>query len=345
MAELALKDAVEAETVGTSEKSRLRRVLDTRELGIFLAAAGLFLYLAVVRTGTFLTTTNIISVAQSISLLTIIAAGMTFVMIAGEIDLSVGSMYGLLAIGLSQQIINGGWSPAIALPAVIVAGMALGFINGFITTTLKIPSFIVTLGMLALLRGVTLTWISTPPFGRVGGWFDRILGSNAHLHLGGRTLEIPAQVFWMIGVVVIASWTLSRTKFGYHVYAVGGNPQAAANAGINVRRTKIACFMVLGGLTGFAAAIIVGWLHGVSRSHGQGYELDVIAAVVIGGTNLFGGSGSVIGTFLGATITGLISNGLILLGFQQDSIQIAKGAVIILAVALDTWIRNRRRIT
>jgi ribose transport system permease protein len=344
MADLALEETAGEETVGVGEKTRLRRLFDTRELGIFLVAAALFIYLAVVRTDTFFTTSNIISIAQSISLLTIIAVGMTFVMIAGEIDLSVGSMYGLLAIGLSQQIIVSGWSPAAALPGVVVAGMALGFINGFITTTVKIPSFIVTLGMLALLRGVTLTWISTPPFGRVGGWFDRILGGSAHLSIGARTLEIPAQVFWMIGVVAIASWVLSRTKFGYHVYAVGGNPQAAANAGINVRRTKIACFMVLGALTGLAAAIIVGWLHGVSRSHGQGYELDVIAAVVIGGTNLFGGSGSIIGTFLGATITGLISNGLILLGFQQDSIQIAKGAVIILAVSLDTWIRNRRRI-
>lgn len=345
MAAPELKEIAEEGTVGLGEKSRLRRLLDTRELGIFLAAAGLFIYLAIVRTSTFFTTNNIISVVQSISLLTIIAVGMTFVMIAGEIDLSVGSMYGLLAIGLSRQIITAGWSPVVALPAVVVAGMALGFINGFITTTVKIPSFIVTLGMLALLRGVTLTWIQTPPFGRVGGWFDRILGGNVTLGIGGRALEIPAQVFWMTGVVAAASWALSRTKFGYHIYAVGGNPQAAANAGINVRRTKIACFMVLGGLTGLAAAIIVGWLHGVSRSHGQGYELDVIAAVVIGGTNLFGGSGSVIGTVLGATITGLISNGLILLGFQQDTIQIAKGAVIILAVALDTWIRNRRRIT
>ncbi len=336
MAELALQDQEAQGSVEAVERGRLGRVRDLRELGILFAAVGLFAALAIARPDTFLQTNNLISVAQRISLLTIIAVGMTFVMIAGEIDLSVGSMYGLLAIGLSQALIKGGWNSAVALPTIILAGMALGFLNGFITTTVKIPSFIVTLGMLALLRGVTLTWIRTPPFGRVGGWFDRILG--------GEVRSVPAQVFWMVGVVLVSGWVLAKTKFGYHVYATGGNPQAAANAGINTRRVKIVCFMILGGLTGFASAILVGWLHGVSRNHGQGYELDVIAAVVIGGTNLFGGAGSVFGTFLGAAITGLIGNGLILLGFQQDTEQIAKGAVIILAVSLDTWIRKRQRI-
>ncbi len=336
MAELALRDQESAGLVGVGERGFLRRLRDTRELGILFAAVAMFAFLAIARTDTFLTTNNLIGVAQRISLLTIIAVGMTFVMISGEIDLSVGSMYGLLAIGLSQALVNWGWDPIAAMPAVLLAGLTLGFINGFITTTFRIPSFIVTLGMLALLRGVTLTWIRTPPFGRVGGWFDRIFG--------GYIWEIPAQVFWMFGIVIVAAWVLSQTKFGYHVYATGGNPQAAANAGIDVRRVKIACFMILGGLTALASCILIGWLHGVSRNHGTGYELDVIAAVVIGGTNLFGGAGSVFGTFLGATITGLLTNGLILLGFEQDTEQIAKGAVIILAVTLDNWIRRRQRI-
>lgn len=336
MAELVLRDQEGVGAVGGSERGVLQRLRDTRELGIAVVAIAMFVFLAIVRTDTFLTTNNLIGVAQRISLLTIIAVGMTFVMISGEIDLSVGSMYGLLAIGLSEMLVTWGWNPILAMPVIILAGVALGFINGFITTTFGIPSFIVTLGMLALLRGVTLTWIRTPPFGRVGGWFDRIFG--------GYVWEIPAQVFWMVGVVIIAAWVLSQTRFGYHVYATGGNPQAAANAGIDIRRVKIACFMILGGLTALASCILIGWLHGVSRNHGTGYELDVIAAVVIGGTFLFGGAGSVVGTFLGATITGLLTNGLILLGFEQDTEQIAKGAVIILAVSLDTWIRRRQRI-
>jgi ribose transport system permease protein len=336
MAELALRERKEEGTVGTTEKNILRRLLEMREIGIFGAAVALFVVLSILEPDKFFTQSNIIGVAQRISLLTIIATGMSFVFIVGEIDLSVGSMYGLLAIGLSMTMVEYGWDPALALPAVIVAGAAIGFINGFITTFFGIPSFIVTLGMLAILRGVVLTWVKTPPFGRIGGWFDKIFG--------GRLWEVPAQVFWMLGVVIVATWVLSRTKFGYHVYATGSNPVAAANAGIDVKRTKILCFMILGGLTGFASAIITGWLHGVSRSHGQGYELDVIAAVVIGGTNLFGGAGSVVGTLLGAAIIGMIGNGLIILGADIETEQIAKGLVIVLAVLLDTYIRRRRRI-
>ncbi|MCC6791814.1 MAG: ABC transporter permease [Thermomicrobiales bacterium] len=336
MAELALRERQDEGVVGATEKNVFRRLLEMREIGILGAAAALFIVLSILEPDKFLTQTNIIGVAQRISLLTIIATGMTFVFIVGEIDLSVGSMYGLLAIGLSMTMVEYGWDPALALPAVIVAGAAIGFINGFITTFFGIPSFIVTLGMLAILRGVVLTWVKTPPFGRIGGWFDKIFG--------GKFLEVPAQVYWMLGIVMVTTWVLSRTKFGYHVYATGSNPLAAANAGIDVKRTKILCFMILGALTGFAAAIITGWLHGVSRSHGQGYELDVIAAVVIGGTNLFGGAGSVVGTLLGAAIIGMIGNGLIILGADIETEQIAKGLVIILAVLLDTYIRRRRRI-
>ena len=114
-------------------------------------------------------------------------------------------------------------------------------------------------------------------------------------------------------------FVLVKTKFGYHVYATGSNGQARANAGINTRRVKIMCFIILGGLTGLAATILIGWMHGTSRGYGQGYELDVIAAVVIGGTNLFGGIGSVFGTFLGAAITGMMKNGLVLLGASKTA--------------------------
>lgn len=337
MAELTLKDREASGVVGTGEKSIIRRILEMREIGIFGAAVFLFILLSILRTDTFFTSTNIISVAQRISLLTIIATGMTFVFIVGEIDLAVGSMYGLLAIGTSMFLVNYGWDPIVVFPLVIVAGAGIGLVNGIVTTQFGIPSFIVTLGMLAILRGVVLIWVQTPPFGREGGWFDKITGAKVG--------QVPAQVFWMIGVVIVGSFVLSKTKFGYHVYATGGNPLAAANAGINVKRTKILCFMILGALTGLASAILIGWLHGVSRSHGQGYELDVIAAVVIGGTNLFGGAGSILGTLLGAVLIGLIGNGLILLGADIETEQIAKGLVIILAVMLDTYIRKRQRIS
>src|SRR5688500_4689854 len=156
MAELALTDREDQGTVGTTEKSFGRRLAELREIGLLAAVVVLFVILSILRPDTFFTTDNVIGIAQRISLLTIIAVGMTFVFIVGEIDLSVGSMYGLLAIGLSTVTVTHGWNPALALPAVIVGGAALGFVNGVITTRFGIPSFIVTLGMLAILRGVVL---------------------------------------------------------------------------------------------------------------------------------------------------------------------------------------------
>lgn len=312
----------------------LGRLLAIRELGILGAALGLFIALSIARPDTFFTENNILRVAMQISLLTIIGTGMTFLFIAGELDLSVGAMYGLLALTISKMMFAWTWPPALAVVATIGAGAAIGLLNGFLTTRFRIPSFIVTLGMLGILRGLALVWIRTPPLGRRPE-FDKLMAGK----LFG---QIPAQVLWMAGVVLVAAWVLAKTKFGYHVYATGDNELAAANAGINTRRVKIACFVILGALTGLAASILIGWVHGVSRGYGPGYELDVIAAVVIGGTNLFGGVGSVFGTFLGAAITGMITTGLVLLGAQQDSEPIAKGAVIILAVLLDVTIRRRQ---
>jgi ribose transport system permease protein len=315
-------------------RERLRRLFQIREFGILAAAIGLFAALSIARPATFFTEDNILRVAMQISLLTILATGMTFLFIAGEIDLSIGAMYGLLALTISKMLFDWQWSPWLAMPATIAAGAGIGFVNGFLTTRFRIPSFIVTLGMLGILRGVALVWIRTPPIGR-SPQFDQVTAGR----LFG---EIPVQILWMLGVVLIASFVLSRTKFGYHVYATGDNELAARNAGIDTGRVKLLCFVIVGALAGLAASILIGWVHGVSRGYGPGYELDVIAAVVIGGTNLFGGIGSVFGTFLGAAITGMITTGLVLLGAQQDSEPIAKGAVIILAVLLDVTVRRRQ---
>jgi ribose transport system permease protein len=320
--------------VGAGDRPGWSRLTRTPEFGILIAAVALFVALSIARPETFFTEDNILRVAMQISLLTIIATGMTFLFIAGELDLSVGAMYGLLALTFSKMLFAWTWSPWLAMAATILVGAGIGLVNGFLTTKFRIPSFIVTLGMLGILRGTALVWVQTPPIGRSPG-FDEVVAGR----LFG---EIPMQIFWMIAVVLVASFVLSRTKFGYHVYATGDNEQAARNAGIDTMRVKIACFVIVGALTGLAATILIGWVHGVSRSFGPGYELDVIAAVVIGGTNLFGGVGSVFGTVLGAAITGMITTGLVLLGAQQDSEPIAKGAVIILAVLLDVLVRRRR---
>jgi ribose transport system permease protein len=342
MAELTLKDQESASEVGVGEAGVLRRFVGMREFGILVATIALFTVLSILRPDTFFTEANIIRIAQSISILTIIATGMTFLFIAGELDLSVGTMHGLLSLFLSVAMYDWGVEPILAVPLAILLGAGFGLINGSITTFFGVPSFIVTLGMMSIYIGLMLSWVKVAPFPSREwkadhSWYVKMMGDRVWD-------KVPAQIFWMIGVVIIASFVLARTKFGYHVYATGSNPVAAANAGVNTRRVKIACFMILGALTGLASAILIGWIGSTSRGYGQGYELDVIAAVVIGGTNLFGGIGSVLGTLLGASITGMIRNGLVLLGGEQETIPIAIGAVIILAVMLDIAIRRRQRI-
>lgn len=315
-------------------QERLRRLYQIREFGILAAAIGLFVALSIARPETFFTEDNILRVAMQISLLTILATGMTFLFIAGEIDLSIGAMYGLLALTISKMLFDWQWPPWVAMPAVIAIGAGIGSVNGFLTTRFRIPSFIVTLGMLGILRGIALVWIRTPPIGR-SPQFDQVTAGR----LFG---EIPVQILWMLGVVLIASFVLSRTKFGYHVYATGDNELAARNAGIDTRRVKLLCFVIVGALAGLAASILIGWVHGVSRGYGPGYELDVIAAVVIGGTSLFGGYGTIVGTFLGAALLTIVRNGLVQLGGEGRLQEAFLGAIIILAVLIHTHVGRRR---
>jgi ribose transport system permease protein len=343
VAEIALRDQEAQGAVGIGEKSTLRRFVGMREFGILVAAVVMFAVLSILRPDTFFTEANVLRIAQSMSILTIIATGMTFLFIAGELDLSVGTMHGLLGLFLAIMMYTHDVHPIIAVPAAILLGMALGAFNGVVTTFFGVPSFIVTLGMMSVFVGLQLTWVKVPPFPSrewkaKHDWFVWMMSERVWND------KVPVQVFWMLAVVIVGGFVLTRTKFGYHVYATGSNEQAASNAGINTRRVKIACFMILGGLTGLASAVLIGWIGSTSRGYGQGYELDVIAAVVIGGTNLFGGIGSVLGTFLGGAISGMIQNGLILLGAEQENIPIAMGVVIILAVVLDVTIRKRQRI-
>jgi ribose transport system permease protein len=283
----------------------------------------------------FLTTDNLLSIGQQISYLGIVAVGLTFLLIAGELDLSVGSMYGFLAIIFAELVVNQGLNLVSAIVLTIVLGVAIGFVNGFVTTQFLIPSFIVTLGMLGVLRGGALVVAGGLPIGTVTD--QTFYDVSAGLYLGDK---VPAQVFWLAGVMLVAAIVLAFTKFGYQVYATGGDRLAAAHAGINTRRTKLFCFMLTGGLVGLIGVLSVGWLGTANPLTGQGFELQVIAAVVIGGTSLFGGAGSIFGTFLGAAIIGMISNGLVLVGVDQYWQQLVTGAIIVAAALLNVTLRR-----
>jgi len=320
-----------------TQRGPLAAILRMRELSVLGATVLLFVALSLA-TPLFPAPDNLLLVARQISILAIIATGVTFLFIAREIDLSVGSTYGFMVVCLAFLIAKWSVNPWLAILATVVLGTIIGFVNGTVTTRFGIPSFIVTLGMLSMLRGAALL-VS-------GGWpiIIRLPPEHSFLNItAGRAWgTVPMQVFWMIGLMLIAGFVLGRTRFGAHVYATGGNEESAVLTGIPTRRVKIICFMMTGGLCGIAAALLLGQVRSGFPLTGVGFELDIIAAVVIGGTPLFGGAGSILGTLLGAAILGMITNGLVLLGASAYFEPVAKGAIIVSAILVDTLIRRRR---
>jgi ribose transport system permease protein len=337
--------------------TRAEHLVRQRELGILIAALGMFVLLSIF-SDKFLTVSNVLNVARQISILAIVACGMTYLFVSGELDLSVGSAYAMAAIVFGLIAVKTGADPAIAVLGTVLFGALVGLVNGVITTKIGIPSFIVTLGMLSIMRGGALLASGGWPIQyNQRNWFTNLISGNIlvtnngvsligtvlSLPPGTSAVLIPMQILCMVVVVLVSGFILARTQYGYHVYATGGNREAAKRAGINTDRVKITNFVLTGALVGLAASILVTWLNTANPDTGVGFELDVIAAVIIGGTNLFGGAGSIFGTFLGAAIAGMISNGLVLLGASAYFEGVAKGTIIIAAVALDIAIRSRQK--
>lgn len=312
-----------------------QRVVRAHEFGVLAATLLIFLCCAAF-VDNFLTGPNLLSVAQQIAIIGIVGTGMTFLVVAGEIDLSVGSQYGLLSVLMAWSITEIGVPVAGAIPLVLLTGALIGLVQGLITTVLAVPSFVVTLAGLAVFRGAALLIADGQPVtGSKNALFHSITGGSA---VG----SLAAQTLWMAAIMGLAGWVLSRTKFGYDVYAVGGNPAAARNAGIPVARTKIACFVLTGTLAGIAAILLVGWLGSANPLTGTGFELSVIAAVVVGGAGLTGGVGSITGTLLGAVVAGLISNALVLFGIDGNWQQVATGLLILGAVLVNRAVAVRQ---
>jgi len=317
-------------------KVAMRTFFNIRELSIFGAAVVLFILLSV-SSPYFLTLDNLLLVTRQISIVAILATGMTFLLITKEIDLSVGSNYGFLAVVLAYIITRTSVNPWVALIIVIIAGAFIGFINGIFTTIFKMPSFIVTLGMLSILRGGALLLSGAWPIS------IRLPAEHSFLNITAGYIGgvVPTQILWMIAIMVIASFVLRKTRFGAHVYSTGGNEEAAKLTGIPTKRIKIIAFMITGALCGIGAGLLLGQILSAFPTGGTGFELNVIAAVVIGGTQLFGGRGTIVGTLIGAAIMGMITNGLVLLGVSAHVEPLAKGGIIIIAVLLHTLTRKK----
>jgi ribose transport system permease protein len=299
----------------------------------FVTLAVLFIGLAIASPH-FLTNTNLSSVVRQTAVINIMALGMTLIIIAGGIDLSVGAILAMSGL-LGTMAMESGMSIPAGIVIGILTGALCGFVNGLLTTRLNINPFIVTLGTLGIIRGVTLIISNGLPVHDIPRQFS-FLGE-------GTVLGVPFVLWILLGCAVAVHGILEHTKLGRYTYAIGSNPEAAFYAGIPVAFHTTAVYAIGGMLTGLAGMIEASRLMTGQPTAGQGYELQAIAAVVIGGGSLRGGEGSVVGTLVGAFIMGLLSNGSDLLGISPYLQQAIIGAVIILAVSFDEL--RKRRIT
>lgn len=313
-------------------QTRLRRLLAKRDFAI--AAAGVLLFVAFsLATDTFLTEFNLTNMVRNVSLIGIVAVGMTFLLIVGEIDLSVGSVLGFLVIVFGVLVARWTFDPWLAAALVILFGIATGVLNALIRILLNIPSFIVTLAMLTAYRSLALIVSDERPMSVAPeGTFFQVTG--------GSIFNIPWLIVWMLAVMIIGAIILRYTRYGFHAYATGGNLAAARDSGINTDRVKLIAFALTGGLVGLAAVLLFGYLRVAEPTSGTGFEFRVIGAAIVGGTALTGGLGTILGTFIGTLIIAIITGGMVLLGFSQGAADISTGFLIIAVGTVDLLLRR-----
>jgi ribose transport system permease protein len=265
-------------------------------------------------------------IGRQTAMVSLIAFGLTFVITAAQIDLSVGSIVGLVGV-ISTMALGWGWGLLGASVAGMLAGTAIGCVNGIITTKLKIPSFLVTLGMLGIARGISLTVTGTRTVVVYDKSFPMLWGAGA-------IYGFPVSILWVLLFFAIAIILYNYTVFGNYVKATGGNITAARYSGINTDGIIIKVLTLSGFLSSIAGLLMAARLAAGRPEVGSGMELDAIAAVILGGTSLFGGKGSIVNTLVGSLIMGVISHGLVILGLASSIQMIVKGIIIIAAVSM-----------
>lgn len=315
--------------VETTTRSRARTALaglEWRNYIIYIGFAAVFLFFAVTLSGSgFLTPNNLVNIVNQTATISVIAVGMTFVIASAEIDLSVGAVAGLASVTTAMGIANFGLVPGIAIG--LGTGALVGALNGALVTMARIPSFLVTLGMLGIAHG-TAQWITkSAPQPILNDTYNQIFGSGS---LG----PIPSLIVWTFVVVTIGVIVMNKTSFGRKVLATGGNRVAAEFSGISTKKIKFAVLLACGTTAALAGMLYAGRLSSGRYQWGTGDELSAIAAVILGGTSLAGGRGSVIGALVGSLMIGLINNGLILAGLEASQQEVIRGVIIIAAVAL-----------
>ena len=315
-------------------------LFSVKETGILLGLIGLIIVFSLT-SPVFLTLNNMVNIVRQISLMGIMAVGMTMVIVSGEFDLSVGSIYGMAGIILALLMTSGVpiW---LAVVIALLSGAMAGVLNGAITTYGRVPSLIVTLGMLNIARGFALVLSGGLNIGISKRTVtDPMLDAFMFIGRGKIWVLIPPMTIVFVVVILIGAIFFHKNIIGFRMKAVGGNPDAARVSGINVRFIKIIAFMISGALAALGGVINISFLSNATGILGQGLELDVIAATILGGTSLTGGEGTIAGTVIGVLIIGMLRNGLVLVGVSPFMQMMIIGGVLIAAVAMDMWSRRK----
>ena len=326
MTELTASNIVAAPTRSDRRRKLLQKLLRGERPYMLYIAFLILLVVFSLSSPWFLSIENFLNIGRQTTLVSIIAVGMTFVIVARQIDLSVASTLALsgMAAALAMSHVNNSW--VVGAVAGLGTGALVGLLNGILTTQLSIPSFLVTLGTLSMARGLAMMVTNTKPVIITNETYFAIFGE-------GTFLGMPVPLAWTLAAMIVGVLLLHYNVFGRRIYAVGGNPTAALYSGINTKWVTTSAFVLIGTLAGLAALVLSARSHAARPDVVQGMELDVIAAVILGGCSLFGGRGYILGTLFGSLIIGTLNNGLVLLGVSSPMQLVIKGAIIVAAVA------------
>lgn len=318
-----------------SSKKGKRNQLQWDKLMVYVIFVGVFLLFSVVLGNKgFLNPNNILNILRQTAMISIMAVAGVFVMSSGQIDLTVGAVTAMTAMMVSLILQSTG-SILLALLAGLVFGCAAGFFNGILVTKLKLPAFLATMGMMQVIRGSAMWITNTAAVPIDQSTFCKIFGI-------GNIAGIPVLILWTILIYAIGIVVFNKTPFGRHTLATGGNEVSAKYSGINTEKIKIFAFMMSGLFAAFAGILYSARLQAGRYSYGDGDEMSVIAAVVLGGTAMSGGTGSVVGALFGSILMGMINNALILANLTSAQQTIVKGAIIVIAVAISNVAQNKK---
>ena len=315
-------------------RSKTIKKIDLYQYMVYIIFIVVLIFFAVWLGPSFFSRSNLLNITRQTAMVSVMAVAMTFIIASGQIDLSIGAVVALSAL-ISAWLLEKTNSIALALFCALLVGTLVGMINGLLVTYLKIPAFLATLGMMSIIRGSAMWMTATKAITIRNTTFNNVFGM-------GTIAGVPIVLLWTLIALLIGHIALRYLPYGKKVLAIGGNQTSAFYSGINITRIKIMVFAVMGFASAFAGIISSARMQTARYTYGEGDEMNVIAAVVLGGTSMAGGSGNIIGAVVGSLLLGVINNGLIIGGLDTSQQQIVRGIIILLAVALSTFNTKER---